>query len=123
MKLKIAVAISILSFFIVSTATLTSYLVIKERNEHNPIPNNTTPVPSANPTDLTLAKISEHNSVTDCWIIIDSKVYEVSKFLDLHAGGGFAIIPYCGKDATSAFNTKDKNPQQNHSNTAVASWV
>lgn len=129
MKIKIAVGISILTFFVIATATVASYLVIKERNEDNP--NLLSDVKSkmkvdANPTDansetssLTTAKISEHSSPTDCWITISGKVYNVTKFLDLHPGGALTITPYCGKDATNAFNTRDKNPPQNHTNTAV----
>lgn len=124
MKLKIAVGVSILCFFIIATATLASYFVIKERNENNPdLPSqvqseNTTPAPSSEPSGLTTAKIAEHSSPTDCWIVISAKVYSITKYLDLHPGGGFTITPYCGKDATNAFNTRDRNPPQSHSNLA-----
>lgn len=125
MKIKIAVGISILAFFIIATATLASYFVIKERNEHNPNllsdikSENTSPAPSSEPSGLLVAKIAEHSSPTDCWITISGKVYNVTKFLDLHPGGGFTITPYCGKDATQAFSSKDRNPSQSHTQTAV----
>lgn len=37
-------------------------------------------------------------------MIIDSKVYDVTKFLDDHPGGAKAIAIYAGKDATEQFD-------------------
>jgi cytochrome b involved in lipid metabolism len=31
----------------------------------------------------------------------------VTSYLGIHPGGAGAILPYCGKDATTAFATKD----------------
>jgi cytochrome b involved in lipid metabolism len=32
-------------------------------------------------------EVSLHNKENDCWLIIDSKVYDVTKFLSAHPGG------------------------------------
>ncbi|MFS8159319.1 MAG: cytochrome b5 domain-containing protein [Candidatus Roizmanbacteria bacterium] len=56
---------------------------------------------------LTSTEISKHSNSSDCWIIIENKVYSVSDFLSHHPGGGGLISPYCGKDATQPFLTKD----------------
>ncbi|MBI1862679.1 cytochrome b5 domain-containing protein [Candidatus Microgenomates bacterium] len=58
-------------------------------------------------TVLTPSEVSKHSSQNDCWIIIENKVYVVSDFLSRHPGGGGLITPYCGKDATQPFLTKD----------------
>lgn len=58
-------------------------------------------------TTLSLADIATHATAADCWLIIRAKVYNVTSFLALHPGGAFRITPYCGKDATTAFATKD----------------
>lgn len=58
-------------------------------------------------TILSSVEISKHNNINDCWIIIENKVYVVSNFLSRHPGGGGLITPYCGKDATQPFLTKD----------------
>ncbi len=55
---------------------------------------------------LALANIATHSTPQDCWIIISSKVYDVTNYLNLHPGGRNRIIPYCGQDATQAFATK-----------------
>ncbi|KAK7395378.1 hypothetical protein VNO78_15930 [Psophocarpus tetragonolobus] len=51
----------------------------------------------------TLAQVSEHNNSKDCWLIIDGKVYNVTKFLDDHPGGDDVMLSSTGKDATDDF--------------------
>lgn len=53
-------------------------------------------------TGFTAAEVAEHNSATDCWLILDGKVYEVTDFIPSHPGGK-AILKGCGKDATQMF--------------------
>lgn len=55
---------------------------------------------------LTQEEIAKHSLSTDCWIIIENKVYSATDYLIHHPGGADQIIPYCGKDATQAFLTK-----------------
>ncbi|KAL1198897.1 Cytochrome B5 isoform D [Cardamine amara subsp. amara] len=63
---------------------------------------------------FTLAEVSQHSSSQDCWIIIDGKVYDVTKFLDDHPGGDEVILTSTGKDATDDFE------DVGHSTTAKA---
>ncbi|XP_057963544.1 cytochrome b5-like [Malania oleifera] len=51
----------------------------------------------------TLADVSEHNSPQDCWLVIDGKVYDVTKFLEDHPGGDEVLLSATGKDATDDF--------------------
>ncbi len=53
-------------------------------------------------TGFTAAEVAEHNSATDCWLILDGKVYEVTDFIPSHPGWK-AILKGCGKDATQMF--------------------
>ena len=53
----------------------------------------------------TLAEISSHNNANDCWMAIDGKVYDVTKFIPKHEGGD-QILLGCGKDATDLFNNR-----------------
>lgn len=65
--------------------------------------------------NYTMADVAKHNSSTDCWIVLNStEVYNVTKFLSVHPAGAAPITPYCGKDATTAFNNV------RHSSSAVA---
>lgn len=53
---------------------------------------------------LSYADVREHNSNTDCWVIIHGKAYDVTDFLKEHPGGAGIILKYAGKDATKAFD-------------------
>jgi cytochrome b involved in lipid metabolism len=71
---------------------------------------------SASFSGITAAQISAHNNINDCWVIVSGKVYNVTNFIPMHSGGANTIIPYCGKDATTAFDTK--NGRGSHSQRA-----
>lgn len=61
---------------------------------------------SSGSTTLDINLIGQHSSSSDCWLLIDGKVYDVTSYLRLHPGGRAIIIPFCGKDATAAFTTQ-----------------
>ncbi|KAH7928080.1 acyl-CoA dehydrogenase NM domain-like protein [Leucogyrophana mollusca] len=50
-------------------------------------------------------EVAKHNKSDDLWIIVDSKVYDITRFKDLHPGGAsvFAEDDVAGQDATEAF--------------------
>lgn len=81
---------------------------LSEQGQENPSPENSSQTNSSttSPKVFIATEVAMHNKQTDCWIIIDAKVYDVGKFLDVHPGGSDLIIPFCGKDATQAFNTQ-----------------
>ena len=49
---------------------------------------------------FTRSEVAQHNTDSDCWVIVSDKVYNVTTFLDDHPGGKRAIMMYAGKDAT-----------------------
>ena len=53
----------------------------------------------------TLEEIAKHNTEESLWLIINEKVYDVTKFLEEHPGGPKALLKRGGKDATGAFNS------------------
>jgi alkylation response protein AidB-like acyl-CoA dehydrogenase len=55
-------------------------------------------------TTFSAADVAKHNTEESCWIIIDGKVYDVTKFLKFHPGGVSAIVRYAGKDVTQDFH-------------------
>jgi cytochrome b involved in lipid metabolism len=79
--------------------------------------NNTIPNTSLIDTKLTAAEIAKHNIVSNCWIVVNSKVYNISNYASSHPGGTRNILDYCGKEATVAFDTKG-NKGQPHSTSA-----
>jgi cytochrome b involved in lipid metabolism len=67
---------------------------------------------------LTLAVVAEHNTASDCWLVVNNNIYNITDYIPAHPTGPEKIIAYCGKDATTAFDTKDANPGRPHSDAA-----
>ncbi|BFZ19685.1 hypothetical protein BsWGS_22724 [Bradybaena similaris] len=51
-------------------------------------------------------EIADHCSSQSCWMVINNKVYDVTRFLRMHPGGEDIMLEYGGHDATSAFIDK-----------------
>lgn len=50
-------------------------------------------------------EVAKHNTPGDAWMIINKKVYNITKWIDKHPGGN-VILQGIGKDATAMFNHK-----------------
>eukprot|EP00240_Pyramimonas_obovata_P002298 CAMPEP_0118924594 /NCGR_PEP_ID=MMETSP1169-20130426/2660_1 /TAXON_ID=36882 /ORGANISM="Pyramimonas obovata, Strain CCMP722" /LENGTH=522 /DNA_ID=CAMNT_0006865721 /DNA_START=158 /DNA_END=1726 /DNA_ORIENTATION=- len=48
-------------------------------------------------------EVAQHNKDGDCWIIIDNRVFDVTKFARFHPGGKWILLTVAGKDATEEF--------------------
>ncbi|KAF9924825.1 hypothetical protein FBU30_005274 [Linnemannia zychae] len=57
----------------------------------------------ADPYRFTRAEVARHTSRGDAWVIVHSKVYDCSAFLDDHPGGPASILSAAGTDATKVF--------------------
>ncbi|XP_034416032.1 cytochrome b5 isoform X2 [Cyclopterus lumpus] len=50
-----------------------------------------------------LSEVEEQNTFKSTWIIINNKVYDVTKFLEEHPGGEEVLREQAGGDATESF--------------------
>lgn len=85
---------------------------------------NTNIAPATNIT-LNLSEISKHNKLSDCFLLISGKVYNITSFFGSHPGGNSVMSATCGTDATAAYMTKDPNAtssggRQSHSSGATS---
>ena len=85
-------------------------------NNKNEVVDNVDNITPTNQTDNTqdtmlaieysLEDIALHNNENDCWTAVDESVYDLTSWINRHPGGREAILGLCGKDGSSAFNTK-----------------
>merc|ERR1719413_218356 len=52
----------------------------------------------------TLEEVGKHTTNTDCWVVVNGEVLDVTKFLKEHPGGELAILTFAGRDASEEFN-------------------
>ncbi|KAK7352466.1 hypothetical protein VNO80_17888 [Phaseolus coccineus] len=58
----------------------------------------------AEPRVFTLSQVAQHKSNRDCWVVINGRVLDVTKFLEEHPGGEEVIAEVAGKEATKQFD-------------------
>lgn len=70
-----------------------------------PTPPASTPQPTSgtSPKTFTLAQVAAHASITSCYSVVQSTVYDLTSWISKHPGGAGAIKSMCGVDATAAF--------------------
>lgn len=63
-------------------------------------------------TTYTMAEVSAHATVEDCWIVVNDGVYDVSSFAQSGSHPGGDLSGACGTDATEMFFDRpgDKGP-------------
>jgi hypothetical protein len=61
-----------------------------------------TPKPAAKA--YTKAQVATHKTAGNCWSIVGTSVYNLTKWIPLHPGGQAQIKAMCGVDATAGFN-------------------
>lgn len=54
--------------------------------------------------EMTEDEVAKHNTLDDCWIIMDGAVYDVTPYMRDHPGGLDPIGVYAGRDASKAFH-------------------
>ena len=114
-QVKIIAGVIWTSIFVLFIFFYLSQNPAAKTNAGNPAESTITPSQTTS-VSLTLQEISKHNTAADCWMIISNKVYNLTSFLPVHPGGMGLILPYCGKDGTNAFDTKNSGTP--HSSTA-----
>ena len=67
---------------------------------------------------ISVEELARHSTPEDCWMAIRGSVYDLTKYLPDHPSRPDVIEPWCGKEATQAYDTKTKG--RKHSDAADA---
>merc|ERR1719387_983524 len=49
-------------------------------------------------------EVAKHNTMEDCWVVLNGHAYDMTDFLEDHPGGVGIIMKYAGRDASKSFN-------------------
>lgn len=115
--MKKIISISLFIFWAIVTAIIAAGLIFYQKDPMKPdflslVPN------SAGPIVLSTQEVAKHDIESDCWMIIDKKVYNLTSYIGVHPGGASSMLLYCGTDGSEGFATKDKKRAQVHSSYA-----
>ena len=55
---------------------------------------------------FTIEEVAEHDHLTDCWMMIEDDVYDLTDYIDKHPTPASILAPWCGRDATEGMRTK-----------------
>lgn len=122
--------ISLFIFWAVVTAILIAGLVFYQNNSkdnqinstsQNVLSNKVNQVNPSGTLSLNMQEITKHNKQSDCWMLINGKVYNITSYFGSHPGGNSAMAATCGTDATVAYMTQDPNAVSSTSRSAHSS--
>ncbi len=65
---------------------------------------------------ITQEELAEHNTAESCWMAIEGKVYDFTRYLPNHPTPPSIMLDWCGKEATEGMRTKGYG--RDHSPTA-----
>lgn len=71
----------------------------------------------------TLKDVAQHAQPKDCWMAIGGVVYDFSSYIPQHPAAPDVMTRHCGKEATRAFQTKDRGrPHSDYANSLLANY-
>jgi cytochrome b involved in lipid metabolism len=70
---------------------------------------------------LNMEEIAKHNKQSDCWILINDKVYNITSYFGSHPGGNSKMTATCGIDATNAYMTQNPKAKSSGARSAHSS--
>eukprot|EP00747_Dinoflagellata_sp_TGD_P104432 gnl/TRDRNA2_/TRDRNA2_169248_c1_seq1.p1 gnl/TRDRNA2_/TRDRNA2_169248_c1~~gnl/TRDRNA2_/TRDRNA2_169248_c1_seq1.p1 ORF type:complete len:911 (+),score=115.94 gnl/TRDRNA2_/TRDRNA2_169248_c1_seq1:291-2735(+) len=56
------------------------------------------------PTEILRSHVARHHHTTDCWVVFDGYVYDLTQFLMEHPGGPKILLDKAGRDCTADFD-------------------
>ena len=57
-------------------------------------------------TTFTISDVATHDSLDDCWMVIEGQVYDFTDYIADHPTPPSVLAPWCGTEATEGMRTK-----------------
>ena len=57
---------------------------------------------------ISTAELARHALAEDCWMAIRGQVHDLGAYLPEHPSRPDVVLPWCGKEATEAYETKTR---------------
>ncbi|EXI74711.1 MAG: Soluble cytochrome b558 [Candidatus Accumulibacter sp. SK-11] len=64
--------------------------------------------PPAGERTIPAAELARHSLPDDCWMAIRGVVHDLSTYLPEHPSRPSEVVPWCGREATEAYDTKNR---------------
>ncbi|KAL2884476.1 hypothetical protein SGCOL_000424 [Colletotrichum sp. CLE4] len=64
----------------------------------------TTKIEESKRATISVTDLSKHNTKSDCWIAVHSKVWDITDFINEHPGGPSVLLRCAGSNATKIFD-------------------
>lgn len=131
---KKIVFISLVSAIIIVSTIMVVGFLGKQNNTKQPSNNTNSATPASNTETAkpssqsgssqgsktyTISDVAKRNTESNCWLIINNKVYDVTSYINQHPGGAIRITDYCGKEATQAFATQGGEGQHSPNTSSI----
>ncbi|NTV44418.1 MAG: cytochrome b5 domain-containing protein [Candidatus Yonathbacteria bacterium] len=68
----------------------------------------TTATTTSAPQTISLAEVAKHATASDCWMVLNGKVYNLTSYISKHPAGK-SILRGCGRDDTAGFARVDEH--------------
>lgn len=69
------------------------------------------------------AELARHARPEDCWMAIRGSAYDLSTYLPEHPSRPEVVQPWCGREASEAYNTKNKGrPHSPHADELLVKY-
>lgn len=101
-----------------STNTQSDSTSNSNSNSAQPAPTKSTKASSGN---LTTDEVALHNSINDCWTVVNNQVYNLTSYVNSHPGGVRNIELICGKDGSNLF--RNQHGGQSRPNNVLAGFL
>ncbi len=93
----------------VALIALANLIIFSQPPTQNTAHNQTIATTSNPPKTFTTEEVAKHNIKTDCYLIVNNQVYDVSSYIGKHPGGVRRIVDVCGQETSQIFASIHSN--------------